>query len=483
MKYKFFTAIAVSAMAIISCSTDTDTLGGSLTNSSDQLMASTETYYAYTHSLLVDSVYARSNDTYFGRVKDPETGDYVKTEFMAQFNLQESLKLPTIDNMLSKDDDGNVVADSCEIWLLFDRSSCFGDSLAAIKMNILELSRPMSETETYYTNFDPRKEGYIREDGMKETVIFSLSNLTYPDSIRKTSGYSDIARISLSEKYKAQNGKTYDNYGTYLLRTYYDHPEYYKNAYSFTNYVCPGFFFELADGLGLMAKFSMIEMRVFYHYKNNSDKTVNSYLAVSSTAEVLQTTQVTNDKKSLARLAADQSCTYLKAPAGIFTEVTLPVDEIMQNHSGDSLLSVSMTFQRQNSGVKARYLLSAPSKIMMTPTDSVEVFFEQEKKYDYKTTFMTSLSTTNSYTFSNIGNLITTMGNKKKKGVASDPDWEDKHPSWNKVLLIPVTETYLNSSGTESIIENQMGLVSTKLMGGSDTPIDVKVIYGRFNNQ
>jgi len=118
-------------------------------------MASTETYYAYTHSLLVDSVYARTNETYFGRVKDPETGDYVKTEFMAQFNLQENIKLPTIDNMLSKDADGNVVADSCEIWLLFDRSSCFGDSLAAIKMNILELIKPMSETETYYTNFDP----------------------------------------------------------------------------------------------------------------------------------------------------------------------------------------------------------------------------------------------------------------------------------------------------------------------------------------
>ena len=440
MKYKFFTAIAVSAMAIISCSTDTDTLGGSLTNSSDQLMASTETYYAYTHSLLVDSVYARSNDTYFGRVKDPETGDYVKTEFMAQFNLQESLKLPTIDNMLSKDDDG-----SKSLQDTFD---------------ICEIKKQLINTDTIMDLWCLNKS-------------FHYSSRSYP-----------LHRIAaLSEKYKAQNGNTYDNYGTYLLRTYYDHPEYYKNAYSFTNYVCPGFFFELADGLGLMAKFSMIEMRVFYHYKNSSDKTVNSYLAVSSTAEVLQTTQVTNDKKSLARLAADQSCTYLKAPAGIFTEVTLPVDEIMQNHSGDSLLSVSMTFQRQNSGVKARYLLSAPSKIMMTPTDSVEVFFEQEKKYDYKTTFMTSLSTTNSYTFSNIGNLITTMGNKKKKGVASDPDWEDKHPSWNKVLLIPVTETYLNSSGTESIIENQMGLVSTKLMGGSDTPIDVKVIYGRFNNQ
>jgi len=318
---------------------------------------------------------------------------------------------------------------------------------------------------------------------MKETVIFSLNNLTYPDSIRNTSGYSDIARISLSEEYKDKNGNKYDNYGTYLLRTYYNHPEYYKNAYSFTNNVCPGFFFELADGLGLMAKFSMIEMRVFYHYKNSSDKTVNSYLAVSSTAEVLQTTQVTNDKKKLAILAADESCTYLKAPAGIFTEVTLPVDEILQNHLGDSLLSVSMTFQRQNSGVKARYLLSAPSKIVMTPTDSVKSFFEQEKNYDYKTTFMSSLAVTNSYTFSNIGNLITKMSNMKKQGLVSDPDWVSNHPNWNKVMLIPVTETYLNSSGTESIIENQMGLVSTKLMGGSDTPIDVKVIYGRFNNQ
>jgi hypothetical protein len=198
---------------------------------------------------------------------------------------------------------------------------------------------------------------------------------------------------------------------------------------------------------------------------------------------VLQTTQVTNDKKKLAILAADESCTYLKAPAGIFTEVTLPVDEILQNHLGDSLLSVSMTFQRQNSGVKARYLLSAPSKIVMTPTDSVKSFFEQEKNYDYKTTFMSSLAVTNSYTFSNIGNLITKMSNMKKQGLVSDPDWVSNHPNWNKVMLIPVTETYLNSSGTESIIENQMGLVSTKLMGGSDTPIDVKVIYGRFNNQ
>ena len=482
MKYKFFTAIALSAMALISCSTDTDTLGSSLTNNADQLEASTKTYNAYTRSILVDSVYARNYDTYFGRIKDPETGSYVKTEFMAQFNLQEGLKLPAISDMLSKDADGNVVADSCEIWLMFDKSNFFGDSLTALKMNVLELNKPMSEKETYYSNYDPRKEGYIREDGLKKSILFTLCNLTYPDSVRKNvSNYSDIARISLSEEYTDKAGKTYNNYGTYLLRNYYEHPEYFKNSYTFIHNLCPGFFFEMADGLGLMAKFSMIEMRVFYHYKKD-DKTYVSFLATSSTSEVLQTTQVTNDKTTLASLAEDQSCTYLKAPAGIFTEVTLPVDEIIESHPSDSLLSVNMTFQRQNSGYKGRYLLSAPENIIMIPADSLKVFFEKEKTFDFKTAFTSTLATTNSYSFSNIGNLITLLGYKKKNGMATDPDWVNKHPKWNKVLLIPIVVTYLNSSNTESVIENQMGLVSTKLMGGINTPIEVKVIYGRFKN-
>ena len=483
MKYKLFTAIAVSAMAIISCSTDTDTLGWSLTNDSDKYEVSTGFYDAYTRSVLADSVYAKNYDTYFGRVKDPETGTYVMTEFMAQFNLQEGLKMPSFDKMLSKDEEGRVVADSCEIWLAFDKDACYGDSLAALKMNILELNRPMSETETYYTNYDPRKEGYIREDGLKKCVLFSQNNLTYSDSIRNLSNYFDMVRISLFEEYTDKKGNKYKDYGTYILRSYYDHPEYFKNSYTFTNNICPGFFFELGDGLGLLAKFSIMEMRIFYHYQNGDD-TKNGFIALSSTPEVLQTTQVTNDKVSMARLVEDQSCTYLKAPAGIYTEVVLPVDEIIESHAKDSLLSVSVTFQRQNSYLNASSnIMGAPSDIMMLPTDSLKAFFEKEKTYDYKSSFMSTLDITNSYTFSNIGNLITLLSNNKKNGLANDPDWVNKHPNWNKVLLMPVSITYSGSSNTVTVIENEMGLVSTKLVGGAGTPIGVKVIYGRFKSQ
>ena len=126
--------------------------------------------------------------------------------------------------------------------------------------------------------------------------------------------------------------------------------------------------------------------------------------------------------------------------------------------------------------------MNAPTNIMMMPTDSLRVFFEEEKTYDYKSAFMASLSITNSYSFTNIGNLITLLSENKKKGLASDPDWVNKHPNWNKVLLVPVTVTSSSNSST-TVIENQMGLESTKLVGGANTPIEVKVIYGRFKNK
>ena len=440
MKTKSLTAIALTAMAMISCSTDTDTIGSSLINESDQLVFSTEAFEAHTRSVLVDSVYARNYETYFGQVKDPETGTYVKTEFMAQFNMQENLSLPDISKMVLDQND-QITADSCEIWLFFDKSNCFGDSLVPLKMNILELDQPMSDNETYYSNYDPKANGLIRKDGLNKSLVFSMNNLTYTDSVRALKSYADIARISLNEPYTDKQGVTYNNYGTYILRNYYDHPEYFKNSYSFIHTLCPGFYFELADGLGLMAKFSEIHMRIYYRYKKE-DETYITFLGSASTQEVLQTTKITNDKEALRRLVENNNCTYLKAPSGIFTEVTLPVDEITQSHANDSLLSVSIAFSRENSGLEASpYLLKAPSTIIMLPTDSLQTFFEEDKDYDNKSTFVTTLSTNNNYTFSNIGNLITLLSKNKAAGLASDPDWVNKHPNWNKVLLVPVSTT------------------------------------------
>jgi hypothetical protein len=295
-------------------------------------------------------------------VKDPETDTYVKNEYMAQFNMLEDLIMPKKDSIMSKVGD-EIVADSCEIWFYFDKANCYGDSLTPMKMRVMELNKAMDSEATYYSNYDPEKEGYIRKDGLQKDIVFTLANLTYSDSARSVTGYVDIGRVTINDTYKDKNGKTYKNFGSYILQNYYDHPEYFKNSYTFVHNLCPGFYFKHIDGLGVMAKMSRIEMKTYFRYA--AGKTINAVLTLASTSEVLQTVEVTNDKEGLERLVSDDNCTYLKAPAGIFTEVTLPVEEIMKdNTSLDYLLSVSMSFERLNSlNPNDRYNFAAPSTI------------------------------------------------------------------------------------------------------------------------
>ena len=105
--------------------------------------------------------------------------------------------------------------------------------------------------------------------------------------------------------------------------------------------------------------------------------------------------------------------------------------------------------------------------------------------FDNTESYQSSLSS-NTYTFSNIGNIITLMAQNKANGLKTDPNWVANHPDWNKVVLVPINanityDSYNNPS--ISAVTNQMGLTSTKLMGGSDNPIEVKVIYAKFKEQ
>ena len=138
MKIRLMSAIAFCAMAILSCSEETLEVGTTLTSENDKMNISTGVFNATSRSILADSIYARNFDCYFGNVRDPETGAYIKSEFMAQFNMLENQKMPPEDRLLSWRD-GEIVADSCEIWLYFDRSKCYGDSLTPVKLDILEL--------------------------------------------------------------------------------------------------------------------------------------------------------------------------------------------------------------------------------------------------------------------------------------------------------------------------------------------------------
>lgn len=483
MKTIIYTVIAImSCITIASCDDTTDSIGNSLTDNMDMLKVTTDTFNVATRSIVADSVLSRSTTGYLGKIRDIETGNYITGDFMAQFSTLENYKLPEKDSIVSLQD-GEVIADSCSIRLFY--TDYYGDSLATMNITAYEMNEPMKEGVKYYSNFDPIAEGLIRNDGMKVNKTYTLTDLSISDEDRADeSSYTPNIKINVNKPYTDKNGVTYNNYGTYIMRMYYEDPDRFKNSYNFIHEVCPGFYFKTNDGIGSMAYITVSQLNIYFRYLN--DSTYVGTTSFSATEEVLQTTNISNDKQNIADLANDNTCTYLKTPAGIFTEITLPVDEITENHSNDTINTAKISLTRINNNTHDEYSLSAPSTLLMIPKDSLYTFFENGDNVDYKKSFIaTYSSSTNQYTFNNISGMITYMADIKKKGLAENSNWLNEHPDWNRVVVIPVSVTTNSSSQIVKIVHD-MSLTSTKLVGGSENPyepIKINVIYSKFNHE
>lgn len=485
MKARLMIGIAISAMAILSCDDTTDTIGNSLTSEADHFDILTDTFYVSTKSIVVDSVLSRNQYCYLGHIKDQEAGTYITSNYTTQFAILESLDgttfLPERDSIMSLEN-GEVIADSCRMQIYF--YSSVGDSLNAMRLTALELDKPVEEGKLYYSNFDPEAQGFLRPDAnaIRKNKLYTTLDLNLSDSARsliKDKTNMESVMIPLNEKYIDKDGREYKNYGTYIMRKYYENPENFKNSYNFAHNVCPGFYIKSTDGIGVMSEVYLTELVFFYKY-TNEDSVYNGSTLLSGTEEVMQTTHIDTDKERLKQLASDNTCTHLKAPAGIFTEVTLPVDEIRYGHENDTISGARIVFNCMNQTSEDAF--SEPEYVLMLPKDSLYSFFENKDLPNNSTSFMGVYnSSNNTYTFNNISNLITHMYNTKKNGNVSE--------NWNKAVLVPVSiTTSSSSSGSSSItnVSNEMSLKSAKLVGGPDNPFDpitISVIYNRTTKQ
>ena len=481
MRKLLMAGIAMLTIAISSCDEDTNTMGYSLTSDADRFSLIPDTFQIdSTKSIKADSVLARSSYSYLGRIKDPETGAYITSDFTTQFTVLEKEKnyifAPKKD-ITSLDTDGEPVATSCNLIVIIN--SYLGDSLTAMKLMVEELDKPIEENKLYYSNFDPEANDYIRNDGLKQAKMYSMVDLTLSDSARAArlnKNYYSYINIPLNKQYKAKDGTVYKNYGTYLMRTYYQHPEYFKNSISFIKNVCPGFYFKTVDGQGVMAEVLNVQMEVKFKYKSN-DKEYDGSKIFYGTEEVMQTTHIANEKGKIDSLVNVKNCTYLKTPAGIFTEVTLPVEQIKKGHINDSILSAKITFQRMaDLNKKTDELLSDATQLLMIERDSLYSFFEKNNVTNNRTSFLAVFNATlNTYAYNNISSLINHMWSIRGKG----------SKNWNKVVLVPVKTSTVStssySSATVTGINNEMGITSTRLVGGIKNPDNptISVIYNQ----
>jgi hypothetical protein len=160
----------------------------------------------------------------------------------------------------------------------------------------------------------------------------------------------------------------------------------------------------------------------------------------------------------------------------------------MANHSADSINTAKIVLNTINNKSQIEYAFDDPETLLMVQKDSLYEFFEKKYVANNKTSFLAELDD-NIYTFANISNLIKYLYDVKNLNLERDPNWVAEQKNWNKVVLVPVTTTYVaTASSTTRLarVMNDMSLTTTRLVGGENNPYEslkINVVYSHFKGR
>ncbi len=463
IKLKYLSALLLGAL-IYSCDDSTTGIGDSTIAAGDSIPAGVAIYEASTRSILADSVYARTSTAYLGKYTDPTFGEFT-ADFITQFNCTDNFEYP------------ETFQEVKGLTLRMYYTSFFGDPHNAMRMQVDTLDKviPEKELSTFYTSVDPTKYYNPNSKPLARKAFAAKGASTRDTTIVSYDSYGGAS----SYTYYWQDVKLPTSLGIEMYEKFIADKNNYKNAENFIKNVLKGLYVHCTHGDGTILYIDDMQLRMDFTYLIESssgqvDSLVNGMTIFAATKEVIQANHFQNSS-SLEEIIKETDHTYLKTPAGIFTEVTLPIEEIAEMHQRDTLNAVSITFTRYNEKTGNKYPMGIPGNLLMVRKCDMYDFFEKNEVHDNKTSFLTqyvaSGESANTYSFNNIAPLITHCINEKKAN--------NQKEDWNKVVLIPV-KTETDSNGSIIGIKSNLDMESARLFGGEKTPLKMQVLYTTF---
>ena len=510
MKAKY-ALIALLAITFFGCDDNTAGLGLGMFPGSDQnINGRLTTYDVTTESVAAGQIYAMSNIGYVGKFTDDVFGTY-QAGFLSELNCTKGMTFPGVYNgtafdsnnkptrtMVGEDGDAKDKEDiefvykgkegeseiignihTIELYLWY--SSYFGDSLTASRLSVYELGgenkKTLDKNNAYYTNINPDE--FYDPQNILGTKAYTAVDLSVKDSIRKLSTYVPSVHVSFNHDAAIRIGKEIIkeanksgiNFDRDKLK------EAFKGIYVKSDY-----------GDGTILYIDDVQMNVVYKcYAVDSitglklkkkvleegettprDSTYYGYRMFNSTREVIQANGLDNDPDVIEERIKDSDLTYIKSPAGIFTQITIPVSEIAEKLQGDTLNAVKLGIPIYNETNEKKFGMTKPRSVLLIRKKYKDTFFEKNQLSDGTISSLFDYSNNTlsftQYTFNNITQMINNCladgereaaekalpitfkvinpetGIEETKIADTIEKWEELS-DWNKFILIPVLVT------------------------------------------
>ena len=392
--------LGVVALAFAACNDELNLVGSTIQPGTDQIIVYADTFSLTAKTFRVDSIYSKTTVGLLGNFYEPKFGS-LKTDYMCQFYCPENFqfKETPIDNKI----------DSSEIKISY--FSSLGDVVAPMNAQVFKLNADLPKN--FYTSINPSK--YYDKNSLLGEKLYAAVDESLPDSITDSKEYVPNVAIELPK-----------SFGNDFYQMTLSNPEYFKDQKSFNEYF-KGVYVTTNVGQGNILYVTETSLTFFYKFlcteKTSAGKDTtyvkNGFEKFVVTPEVYQLNQFKNEGLG-DLLKPNDSISYLKTPAGVFTEIEIPLKEMAEKVKGRNLSNLSFNLVALPPE-EWEYSLTniAPTNALLVEKDSMQNFFIEKQIENNTTTFLSSNYSKDKrgYNFGNISNLLRhAMKESEEKG-------------------------------------------------------------------
>jgi hypothetical protein len=418
---------------IAACDDDLKTVGLGTMPRSDQVSVSAGAVYLHdsnAQTLTFDSIYfgSKTQPVYLlGNFRDKDFGS-LKGDYVCQFYYS---SFPDYVNDSIKDDR----IDSVHVKIYY--TSWTGDSLALMEAAVYPVKQDanFAATPYRYTNIDLRKEFVAPGAKPWASKLYTSFDMTIPDSIRST-GYAPNITLDVT------NGEIGgEKIGERFVKAWKETRDSLQSIVNFTKFF-KGLYVTTLSGEGNLLNVYGTSL-CFYYTKyvrgGSPTGTDTTYAAVTyfdTASDIRVSCQYKNDNEHLT--APNSDTTYIKSPAGVYTQYTLPIDSILKATEGRDINSVRFSVTSYPKDDRP-YALNPPATLMLIRKDSLTSFFESARiiaaPMAYKAVYNNHV-----YDFADISAMVRQAGKEYKE--AGKPAGKSNL----EVVLVPVREGQISSA-------------------------------------
>ena len=458
MKLRSLFISALSAIAFTACEDTLTDIGSSILPDTDHILVKSDAFEITSSTFLPERIYVRTPNPLLGQINDAQYGT-VRSDYAAQMRIKPGLNLDVIENdsLWFDSSKEKVFGDKLDSMVLsISYRSFIGDSVIPMAVTVYELQQQLpSNTDAFYSDFDIA--AYAEPLSALGSKGYTGINYNLSDSIREDEDYIPYVDIELNQS---------------LVDRFYDaftnKPETFKTQESFQEFF-KGVYLKNTFGNGTILKVDATSIGIFYKTQHvGTDKDGKDSLYVKNRMKVISVTpdviQLNSAKTPIQpggnpELLNNDSTTYITTPGGYFTQIKLPVGKIIETvESNPNAIEASINNVSLNMLANAPsniFYQAPPTNVLLVQKDSMDVFFEENRLPDYKTSYLATLPADSTvedygYDFGNINQMIVSLGEdikqRKANGILEATDSVT-------MAIVPVT-TYFDQQNNITRITN-----------------------------